>query len=74
MRNSRTINVTGALRIAVESMKNKGQPSAADIAPRAQEIQTDLGATAVREFDALRAVGMAVRLALHIQRLPESVI
>lgn len=50
--------------------KNKEQPSAADIAARAHEIQTGLGVTEVPEFDTLRAVGMGVRLALHIQGLP----
>ncbi|MES1994127.1 MAG: hypothetical protein V4457_11205 [Pseudomonadota bacterium] len=46
------------------------EPSAAEIAARAHEIQTGLGATEVPEFDTLRAVGMGVRLALHIQGLP----
>lgn len=49
---------------------NEDQPSAADIAARAHEIQTGLGATEVPEFDTLRAIGMAVRLALYIQGLP----
>lgn len=49
---------------------SKLQPSSTDIAARAHEIQTGLGAIEVPEFDTLRAVGMAVRLALHIQGLP----
>jgi len=56
--------------MAMESVKKETQPSAADIAARAHEIQTGLGATEVPEFDTLRAVGMAVRLALHIQGIP----
>jgi len=51
-------------------MQNEELPSAVEIAARAHEIQTGLGATEVPEFDTLRAVGMAVRLALHIQGLP----
>jgi hypothetical protein len=54
----------------MNSSSKSGAPSASDIAARAHEIQTGLGATEVPEFDTLRAVGMAVRLALHIQGLP----
>lgn len=45
-------------------------PKASEIAARAHEIQTGLGMTEVPEFDNLRAVGMAVKMALHIQGLP----
>lgn len=45
-------------------------PNPAEIAARCHEIQTGLGMNEVPEFDNLRAVGMAVRLALHIRGLP----
>jgi hypothetical protein len=51
-----------------ENTKNKPEPS--EIAARCHEIQTGLGMTEVPEFDELRVVGMAVRLALHIRGLP----
>jgi len=54
----------------MEKTKNDQPLSASDIAARAHEIQTGLGYTEVPEFETLRAVGMAVRLALHIQGLP----
>lgn len=54
----------------MDSRKDNGLPSAADVAVRAHEIQTGLGSLEVPEFDTLRAVGMAVRLALHLQGLP----
>jgi hypothetical protein len=44
---------------------NKGE-----IAARCHEIQTGLGKAEVPEFDCVRLVGMAVRLALHIRGLP----
>lgn len=45
-------------------------PAPGEIAARCHEIQTGLGLTEVPEFDNLRAVGMAVRIALHIRGLP----
>jgi hypothetical protein len=55
--------------IQAKSMKpNKTNPS--EVAARCHEIQTGLGMTEVPEFDNLRAIGMAVRLALHIPGLP----
>lgn len=45
-------------------------PVPGEIAARCHEIQTGLGLTEVPEFDNLRVVGMAVRLALHIRGLP----
>jgi hypothetical protein len=42
----------------------------AEIAARCHEIQTGLGLAEVPEFENLRSVGMAVRLALHIRGLP----
>jgi hypothetical protein len=45
------------------------KPSAADIAARCHEIQTGLGLKETADFDQLRSVGMAVRLALHIRGL-----
>ena len=41
-----------------------------ELSARCHEIQTGLGFTEVPEFDNLRSVGMAVRLALHIRGLP----
>jgi len=41
-----------------------------EIAARCHEIQTGLGMAEVPEFENLRKVGMAVRLALHIRGLP----
>lgn len=46
------------------------KPSTSEVAARCHEIQTGLGMTEVPEFDNLRVVGMAVRLALHIRGLP----
>src|SRR5262245_35326719 len=48
----------------------KGPSKPAEVAARCHEIQTGLGLTEVPEFENLRAVGMAVRLALHIRGLP----
>jgi hypothetical protein len=45
-------------------------PAPQEIAARCHEIHTGLGLKEVPEFEALRSVGMAVRLALHIQGLP----
>jgi hypothetical protein len=45
-------------------------PAPAEIAARCHEIQTGLGLAEVPEFENLRAIGMAVRLALHIRGLP----
>ena len=57
-----------------ESIKSKTtkptKPDSSEIAARCHEIQTGLGMTEVPEFDTVRAVGMAVRLALHIRGLP----
>ena len=50
-----------------EGAKTPVSPS--EIAARCHEIQTGLGLTEVPDFDNLRAVGMAVRLALHIRGL-----
>ncbi|MCW5943857.1 MAG: hypothetical protein KIS66_16625 [Fimbriimonadaceae bacterium] len=44
--------------------------AAAETAVRCHEIQTSLGLLEVPEFDQLRKVGMAVKVALHIQGLP----
>jgi hypothetical protein len=55
--------------MATEKIAEEG-PAAGEIAARCHEIQTGLGFTEVPEFDSLRAVGMAVRLALHIRGLP----
>lgn len=41
-----------------------------EISARCHEIQTGLGDTEVSDFDNLRSIGMAVRLALHIRGLP----
>ena len=41
-----------------------------EIAARCHEIQTGLGFVEVPEFERLRTIGMAVRLALHIRGLP----
>ena len=46
------------------------KPEANEIAARCHEIQTGLGFAEVPEFEKLRAIGMAVRVALHIRRLP----
>jgi hypothetical protein len=46
------------------------KPSKSEIAARCHEIQTGLGMKEVPEFDNLRVIGMAVRLALHIRGLP----
>ena len=53
-----------------KAQKTISAPTPDEIAARAHEIQTGLGMTEVPEFDNLRAVGMAVKLALHIQGLP----
>lgn len=45
-------------------------PVPSEVAARCHEIQTGLGLVEVPEFENLRSVGMAVRLALHIQGLP----
>lgn len=50
--------------------KETSKPSASEIAARCHEIQTGLRMKEVPEFDNLRAIGMAVRLALHIRGLP----
>jgi hypothetical protein len=55
---------------AEKSPSKVAKPTPDEIAARAHEIQTGLGMTEVPEFDNLRAVGMAVKLALHIQGLP----
>ena len=43
-----------------------------EIAARCHEIQTGLGMVEVPEFENLRMVGMAVRVALHIRGLPNT--
>jgi hypothetical protein len=53
-----------------KSPSKVAKPTPDEIAARAHEIQTGLGMTEVPELDNLRAVGMAVKLALHIQGLP----
>jgi hypothetical protein len=50
--------------------KRSKKPNPSEVAARCHEIQTGLGMTEVPEFDNLRAIGMAVRLALHIRGLP----
>ncbi|GAB5561831.1 MAG: hypothetical protein SynsKO_34780 [Synoicihabitans sp.] len=50
-----------------ESKYNNQPPE--ELSARCHEIQTGLGFTEVPEFDNLRSVGMAVRLALHIRGL-----
>lgn len=50
--------------------KKPKKPDPSEVAARCHEIQTGLGMTEVPEFDNLRAIGMAVRLALHIRGLP----
>lgn len=55
---------------AAPNPKPADTPSAAEVAARCHEIQTGLGLNEVPEFDNLRAVGMGVRLALHIRGLP----
>jgi len=50
--------------------KKPNKPNPSEVAARCHEIQTGLGMTEVPEFDNLRAIGMAVRLALHIRGLP----
>lgn len=45
-------------------------PEPAEVAARCHEIQTGLGLAEVPEFEHLPAIGMAVRLALHIRGLP----
>lgn len=50
--------------------KKPNRPNPSEVAARCHEIQTGLGMTEVPEFDNLRAIGMAVRLALHIRGLP----
>jgi hypothetical protein len=52
------------------SPQEPSKPSASEIAARCHEIQTGLRMKEVPEFDNLRVVGMAVRLALHIRGLP----
>ena len=46
------------------------EPEPKEVAARCHEIQTGLGLAEVPEFEGLRAVGMAVRLSLHIRGLP----
>ena len=46
------------------------KPEPKEVAARCHEIQTGLGLAEVPEFEGLRAVGMAVRLSLHIRGLP----
>jgi hypothetical protein len=53
-----------------ESTSTKKIPAPSEVAARCHEIQTGLGLTEVPEFENLRLVGMAVRMALHIQGLP----
>jgi hypothetical protein len=50
--------------------KEPTKPSTSEIAARCHEIQTGLGMKEVPEFDNLRVIGMAVRLALHVRGLP----
>jgi hypothetical protein len=50
--------------------KKPSKPDPSEVAARCHEIQTGLGMTEVPEFDNLRAIGMGVRLALHIRGLP----
>lgn len=52
-----------------DSQKAEGSPPPAEIAARCHEIQTGLGMAEVPEFENLRMIGMAVRLALHIRGL-----
>ena len=46
------------------------QPDPSEVAARSHDIHTGLDLAEVPEFENLRAVGMAVRLALHIRGLP----
>lgn len=51
------------------SSKKPDPVTPAEIAARCHEIQTGLGLAEVPEFEKLRIVGMAVRLALHVRGL-----
>ena len=46
-------------------------PEQSELAARCHEIQTGLGMVEVAEFENLRTIGMAVRMALHIRGLPK---
>jgi len=58
------------VKIPMKPTDSKQELTATEIAARALEIQTGLGRTEIPEFEMLSVVGMAVRLALHIQGLP----
>lgn len=54
----------------MNTLKPTEASAPAELAARCHEIQTGLGLLEVPEFEGLRSVGMAVRMALHIQGLP----
>lgn len=56
--------------MANDQKKPPGKPTPSEIAARCHEIQTGLALAEVPEFERLREIGMAVRLALHVRGLP----